>query len=372
MMNTYFWKNKKVFITGHTGFKGSWLCLWLYLLGAKITGYSLKPPTKPSMYELCKIDKLVKSYYADIRDRDRLVQAMIESSPDIVIHMAAQPIVRQSYNNPVETYETNVLGTVNVLEAVRTAVSQGKKIQGVLNVTSDKCYENVEWPWGYRENDRLGGSDPYSNSKACSELITDSYRQSFFKELGVPIATARAGNVIGGGDWAQDRIIPDCIRACLKGEKMKVRYPEAVRPWQHVLEPLHGYLILLEKLTKEGFTFSEAWNFGPNDEDIRTVEWMVTEFFKKWGENVLFEIEKRGSQPKEALVLKLDCSKAKQRLHWRPVWNLSKALDKIVEWTRTYADGKEDLQEVSFKQITEFMKEVKQNEHSPSPSSRSI
>lgn len=372
MIDYEFWKNKKVFMTGHTGFKGSWLSLWLHLLGAKVTGYSLTPSTHPSMYELCKLDEIVHSYIADIRNRDELIQAMIDSSPDVVIHMAAQPIVRESYKNPVETYETNVLGTVNVLEAVRTAANQGIKIQGVLNVTSDKCYENNEWEWGYRENDRLGGRDPYSNSKACAELVTDSYRRSFFKQLGIPVATARAGNVIGGGDWASDRIIPDCIRACLNGEKMNIRYPEAVRPWQHVLEPLHGYLLLLEKLSKEGFSWSGAWNFGPNDEDIRTVKWIVTEFYRKWGESASFKIEQQDNQEKEALVLKLDCSKAKQRLHWRPVWDLSKALDKIVEWIRAYESGKEDLRNFSMKQIKEFMKDVKKDGYSAPSSSGSV
>lgn len=363
-----FWRNKKVFITGHTGFKGSWLCLWLHLMGAKITGFSLGPPTNPNMFQLCKINEIVHSYEGDIRDKDLLIQAMEESAPDIVIHMAAQPIVRDSYKNPVDTFHINVLGTVHLLEAVRALAEAGSPVEAVLNVTTDKCYHNFEWPWGYRENDRLGGFDPYSNSKACSELVTESYRSSFFPpdEYGrhkTAIASARAGNVIGGGDWARDRLIPDCIRSVLKGEKIKIRFPKAVRPWQHVLEPLHGYLILLEKLAKKGPDYGEAWNFGPNDHDIKTVEWIVGRFCEKWGKGAAYEIDNNGHHPVEANYLKLDCAKAKQRLNWRPVWDLDTAIDKIIEWTRAYAGGQVDLREASLRQIKDFMEDVNKNEH---------
>ena len=367
MVDLDFWKNKKVFITGHTGFKGSWLCLWLYLMGAKVTGYSLKPPTNPSLFELCKIDELVSSHFTDIRNKDQLIRSMFDSSPDIVIHMAAQPIVRASYKNPVETFEINMMGTVNVLEAVRIVSKEGMPIQAVLNITTDKCYQNLEWPWGYRENDRLGGHDPYSNSKACSELITDSYRNAVFvpneyKRHGVALASARAGNVIGGGDWAADRLIPDCIRSVLNGDKIKIRFPKAVRPWQYVLEPLHGYLMLLQRLCKEGPEFAEAWNFGPNDEDIRTVHWIVKQYCQKWGRNATYVIEENIKNPIEAHLLKLDCSKAKQRLNWYPVWDLNTAIDKIIEWTSAY-EKKQDLRQISINQIEEYIKDVKKHGH---------
>ncbi|MDQ0216411.1 CDP-glucose 4,6-dehydratase [Oikeobacillus pervagus] len=367
MVDVEFWRNKKVFVTGHTGFKGSWLCLWLHLMGAKVTGYSLKPPTNPSMFDLCRIDELVNSHYADVRNQEKLIHSMLESAPDIVIHMAAQPIVRASYQNPVETFEINVMGTVNVLEAVRIVSDAGVPIQAVLNITTDKCYQNFEWSWGYRENDRLGGFDPYSNSKACSELITDSYRHTFFstkKDHGqkVALASARAGNVIGGGDWASDRLIPDCIRSVLNQNKMKIRFPKAVRPWQHVLEPLHGYLILLQRLANDGDKFAEAWNFGPNDEEVRTVQWVVEEFYKKWGRNATFEIDHHDDKPIEATFLKLDCSKAKQKLNWNPVWSLNTAIDKIVEWTRAFED-KRDLRKMSLNQIRDYIKDVNKYGH---------
>ena len=270
-MNKDFWKGKKVLVTGHTGFKGSWLCLLLSSLGANVAGYSLRPPTSPSLFELCHIDRLVTTRYADIRDLNTLQATILEEKPEIIIHMAAQPLVRASYLNPVETFEINIMGTVNLLEAVRNALHKGIPIKAVINVTTDKCYENKEWLWGYRENDALGGYDPYSNSKACSELVTDAYRKSFFhvenyESHSVVIATVRAGNVIGGGDWAADRLIPDCIRTLLEGEKIKIRNPYAIRPWQHVLDPLSGYLLLAEKLYADGTLYSEGWNFGPDDD----------------------------------------------------------------------------------------------------------
>jgi CDP-glucose 4,6-dehydratase len=363
MVNANFWRNKKVFITGHTGFKGSWLCLWLHSMGAKVTGYSLKPPTNPNLYELCSLVEMIPSYEADIRDKETLTQAILVTSPDIVIHMAAQPIVRTSYKNPVETFETNIMGTVHVLEAARAAATEGRPIQAVLNVTTDKCYQNHEWPWGYREIDRLGGHDPYSTSKACSELITDSYRNAYFTPEKydihrVAIASARAGNVIGGGDWAADRLIPDCIRSIFKGEKIKIRFPKSRRPWQHVLEPLHGYLMLLEKLFEEGPEFAEAWNFGPNDNDIRPVEWVVQQLCEKWGEQSAYEIERDNQlNPAEACLLKLDCSKAKQRLGWFPVWDLNTAINKIVEWNRAI-EQKHDPMEICMSQIKDYIEGV--------------
>lgn len=353
-INQNFWKGKKVFITGHTGFKGSWLCLWLNYLGADVTGYALNPPTHPSLFELAGVDRLVKNVVADVRDRESLTSAMIKTRPEIVIHMAAQPLVRESYKNPVETYEINVMGTINLFEAVKSC----NGVKAVINVTTDKCYENKEWVWGYREDEPMGGYDPYSNSKACSELVTSSYRNSFFNPRdysthGVAIASARAGNVIGGGDWAADRLIPDCVRSLIEGKKIRIRSPHAIRPWQHVLEPLNGYLMLAERLYEDGPKFSEGWNFGPNDDDAKPVEWIVKTLCIKWGNNSGYEIDK-GEHPHEANYLKLDCSKAKSRLGWYPRWNLEKAIDKIVEWTQGYLNQK-DLKAICVAQIKEFM-----------------
>ncbi|HAR41205.1 MAG: CDP-glucose 4,6-dehydratase [Nitrospirae bacterium GWC2_57_13] len=353
MIDRKFWQNKRVFITGHTGFKGSWLCLWMHSLGARVTGYALKPPTGPSLFDLCKIDRLVHSTIADVRDGESLIEAMRTANPDIAIHMAAQPLVRDSYKIPVETYAVNVMGTVNFFEAVRNC----ERVKAVINVTTDKCYENKEWLWGYRENEPLGGYDPYSSSKACSELVTSAYRSSYFNPTeysrhGIGVASARAGNVIGGGDWATDRLIPDCVRAVLKGEKIVIRNPQAVRPWQHVLEPLSGYLLLAQKLYEDGAHFSEAWNFGPDDADAKPVEWLVDAFCKKWGKDAVYEIVK-GEHPHEANYLKLDCSKAKTKLGWRPRSDLEKAVESIIEWTKAYKDGKK-TSEIVFQQIKEF------------------
>ncbi len=356
MTDRNFWYNKRVFITGHTGFKGSWLCLWLHSLGAEVTGYALKPPTDPSLFELCNIDKLVQSTIADVKDGESLTKAMLAARPDIVIHMAAQPLVRDSYKIPVETYAINVMGTVNLLEAVRKC----KTVKAVINVTTDKCYENKEWVWGYRENEPLGGYDPYSNSKACSELVTSAYRNSYFNPKdfathGVAVASARAGNVIGGGDWATDRLIPDCLRALLKGENVIIRNPQAIRPWQHVLEPLSGYLKLAQKLCKDGAHFSGAWNFGPNDSDAKPVEWLVKTLCTKWGGGASYAIDK-GMHPHEANYLKLDCSKAKRELEWQPLWDLDKAIDSIIEWTVAYKE-KKDVGAVCLKQIEAYSNE---------------
>ncbi len=352
-INTKFWKRKKVFITGHTGFKGSWLCLWLNHLGAEVGGYALDPPTDPSLFGLCRIEKLTRTTIADVRDGAMLTRTMQAAEPDIVIHMAAQPLVRDSYKIPVETFSINVMGTVNLFEAVR----QCKSVKAVVNVTTDKCYENKEWIWGYRENEPMGGYDPYSSSKACSELVTSAYRSSYFHEKdyaahGKAVASARAGNVIGGGDWASDRLVPDIIRAILEKEKVVIRNPMAVRPWQHVLEPLSGYLILAQKLFEDGPHYADAWNFGPDDSDAKPVLWLVDRLCERWGDGALYSLDK-GAHPHEAHYLKLDCSKAKAGLGWRPLWNLDKAIDSIVTWTRAYK-AKEDVAAVCLKQIEEY------------------
>lgn len=343
-----FYQGKRVFITGHTGFKGSWLCLWLHSMGAKVTGYALSPPTKPSLYELCWVDELISSIIADVRDFDTLSRAMVEAKPEIVIHMAAQPLVRDSYKNPVETYSINVMGTVHLLEAVRACQS----VKAVINVTTDKVYENRERGWGYRENEPLGGYDPYSSSKACSELVTAAYRSSFFFNPSTAIASARAGNVIGGGDWGKDRLIPDCIRAFLTGEPVHLRNPNAIRPWQHVLEPLSGYLLLAQRLLEDGARFADAWNFGPEDQDARDVEWVVARLCDKWGSGAEYTID-TGEYPHEATYLKLDCSKASVYLNWRSRWNLDTTIDATVRWTKAYQDGL-DLRQICLKQIEEY------------------
>jgi CDP-glucose 4,6-dehydratase len=353
-MEPTFWKGKKVFLSGHTGFKGSWLCLWLTSLGAEVYGYALEPPTDPSLFRLCKIDSLAHSTIADIRDGDTLRKTVLESKADIAIHMAAQPLVRDSYKIPAETYAINVMGTVNLLEAVR----RSSTIKAVINVTTDKCYENREWVWGYRENEPLGGFDPYSNSKACSELVTSAYRSSYFNPEdyaahGMGVASARAGNVIGGGDWATDRLVPDCIRAILKGEKVVIRNPNAIRPWQHVLEPLSGYLTLAQKLYEKGPRYAEAWNFGPGDSDARSVEWLVRNLCSKWGSNASCILD-QGIHPHEAHYLKLDCSKARLELGWIPKWNLEKAIDSVIEWTKAFQERK-DMREICFRQIKEYV-----------------
>ncbi|HOS40464.1 MAG TPA: CDP-glucose 4,6-dehydratase [Spirochaetota bacterium] len=353
-MDKDFWRDKKVFVTGHTGFKGSWLCLWLASMGARVTGYALAPPTNPSMFVLCGVDeKIERSVVADLRDRESLAEALGASGADIVFHLAAQPLVRESYKDPVGTYDVNVMGTVNLLEAVR--LSRG--VRAVVLITTDKCYENHEWVWGYRENEPLGGYDPYSNSKACCELVASSYRDSFFnaKEYArhrVALATVRAGNVIGGGDWADDRLVPDCVRSFLRGETVVLRYPRAIRPWQHVIEPLAGYLEIAQRLHHDGSLFAEAWNFGPNDDDAKPVEWIVKRMCASWGDGATYAID-TGAHPHEASYLKLDCSKAKTRLGWRPRWSIGRAIDAVIEWTREYQRGG-DLSRFTISQIEEY------------------
>lgn len=350
-----FWQGKRVLVTGHTGFKGAWLSLWLTQLGAKVTGYALQPPTNPSLFELCCLNQDMVSHIGDVRDYGKLLTVMQTAMPDIILHLAAQPLVRESYANPVETYATNVMGTIHLLEAVR----QVKSVRAVVNVTTDKCYENKEWVWGYRENEPMGGYDPYSNSKACSELVTSAFRDSFFnpqnyEQHGVAVATARAGNVIGGGDWAADRLIPDFIRAIEANDKIRIRNPKATRPWQHVLEPLSGYLVLAERLYTDGASFAEGWNFGPEDSDAKPVEWIVKELCQLWGEGAVYEFDS-GVHPHEANYLKLDCSKAKMRLNWHPKWNLQEALARVVAWDKAYLEQK-DMKTVCLRQISEYMK----------------
>jgi CDP-glucose 4,6-dehydratase len=356
-----FWNGKKVFITGHTGFKGSWLCIWLSSLGAQVTGYALDPPTSPSLFELARVGELADSRIADVRDGECLALIMSEVQPEIVIHMAAQPLVRDSYKIPIVTYATNVMGTVHLLEAVRGCPS----VRAVVNVTTDKCYENREWVWGYRENEPMGGFDPYSNSKGCSELVTAAYRQSFFNKPLNPqtsnppsIATARAGNVIGGGDWATDRLIPDCISALLTGKAVRIRNPHSIRPWQHVLEPLSGYLILAQKLYESGAGYAEGWNFGPSENDAKPVEWIVDRMCQLWGNGACYEID-AGDHPHEAHYLKLDCSKAHTRLGWRPRWDLSQALTGILEWVKVYTSGG-DVRKCCLNQIESYATLIKE------------
>jgi CDP-glucose 4,6-dehydratase len=353
-MDSGFWRGKRVFITGHTGFKGGWLSLWLQSMGAEVSGYALSPPTNPSLFEKASVARgMVASYLADIRNLDNLKAALLAIRPEVVFHLAAQPLVHHSYADPVETYATNVMGTVHLLEAIRSTTS----IRAVVNITTDKCYENREWVWGYRENDPLGGHDPYSSSKGCAELVTSAYRNSFFNvkdhsRHGVALATARAGNVIGGGDWAMDRLVPDMIRAFSNGEAVVIRSPQAIRPWQHVLEPLWGYLTLAEKLWELGPAFAESWNFGPNDEDAKPVQWIVQRLVEQWGDGATWRLDER-PQPHEATYLKLDCSKARARLGWRPRWELGLALDRIVAWYRACARG-EDMRAMTLAQIAEF------------------
>lgn len=352
-VNSQFWNGKSVLVTGHTGFQGSWLSLWLQTMGAKVTGFALAPPTQPSLFEIAQVDKGMSSLTGDVRNLSPLRAVCADHMPEIVIHMAAQALVRHSYSDPVETYSTNVMGTVNLLEAVRHTHG----VKAVVNVTSDKCYENREWVWGYRENEPMGGYDPYSNSKGCAELVTAAYRNSFFPtetyaEHGVALASARAGNVIGGGDWAADRLIPDIMRAIARGEPVRIRNPHAIRPWQHVLEPLSGYLTLAQNLYEGNTDNTEGWNFGPADEDTRSVGWIVDKLTAAWGESASW-VRESGDHPHEAHYLKLDCSKARNRLGWRPRWNLEKALDAIIEWHRGLGEGR-DMRELTLRQIQNY------------------
>jgi CDP-glucose 4,6-dehydratase len=338
-MNSDFWHGKRVLLTGHTGFKGSWLSLWLQSMGAQVTGYALAPPTNPSLFDMADVGKGMTSVIGDIRDLANLQSVFAEHQPEIVIHMAAQPLVRYSYQNPVETYATNVMGTVHLLEAVRNTPG----VKAVVNITTDKCYENREWVWGYRENEPMGGFDPYSNSKGCAELVSAAYRSSYFNannyaQHGVATATVRAGNVIGGGDWAQDRLIPDILAAFEQGRKVDIRNPHAIRPWQHVMEPLRGYLTLAEQLFEHGPSFGEGWNFGPNDEDAKPVGWIVEQMAALWGADAQWQVDS-GEHPHEAHYLKLDISKARSRLDWHPALRLQDALALIIDWSKQHTAG---------------------------------
>lgn len=349
------YKGRRVLITGHTGFKGSWLSLWLRELGATVIGYALKPPTTPSLFEVLGLGSKIISITADIRELKILRDAFEKYQPEIVFHMAAQSLVRYSYREPVETYETNVMGTVNVLEACRYTPS----VRVIVVVTSDKCYENRGCVWGYRENEPMGGYDPYSSSKGCAELVTNAYLKSFFnpdnyKEHKKSLASVRAGNIIGGGDWAEDRLIPDCIKALAENRQIILRYPDAVRPWQHVLEPLFGYLLLAQRLYQDGPTFTGAWNFGPDEKDVKPVRWLVEHITKMWGNETSWTLD-RGTQPHEAHYLKLDCSKAKSKIGWFPQLDLKSALEKTIEWYKAYYTH-EDMLDITINQIKSYEK----------------
>jgi CDP-glucose 4,6-dehydratase len=343
-----FWRGKRVFLTGHTGFKGGWLSLWLQAMGAEVHGYALNPSTEINLFAVAEVVKgMASSRIADIRDADAMRQAMKAACPEIVFHLAAQALVRFSYAHPAETYAVNVMGSVYLLEAVRDTPS----VKAVVNVTTDKCYENREWEWGYRENEPMGGIDPYSSSKGCVELVTAAYRRSFLESAGVALASARAGNVIGGGDWAAERLIPDFLRSMDAGNTLVIRSPQSTRPWQHVLEPLSGYLILAERLYTNGATFAEAWNFGPNDEDARPVRWIV-ERLAEIRKDVNWQCDQT-PQLHEANYLKLDSSKAHNQLNWRPRWRLQTALQKTLEWHEAWRKA-EDMRSVTFAQLTDY------------------
>jgi CDP-glucose 4,6-dehydratase len=349
-MNSAFWRGKRVLVTGHSGFKGGWLALWLQGLGAKVAGYSLPAPTEPSLFEIARIASGMDSVAGDVRDPAALTKAVKAAAPEIIIHMAAQPIVRQSYADPIETYATNVMGTVNVLEAARSIAG----LRAVLIITSDKCYENADDRRFYRENDGLGGSDPYSSSKACAELVTAAYRSSFFngKSGTAAVASARAGNVIGGGDWAADRLIPDAVRAFSNGERLKLRHPQATRPWQHVLDALYGYLLLAERLCANASRHAEPWNFGPPNDSVMTVADVATAVAKKWGNNAAWEKD-GAAGPHEAPYLGVDAGKARAQLGWKPRLEVADAIDWTVDWYRAWRDG-DDMRRFSEVQIEQY------------------
>ena len=351
MIDQEFWKGKRVFITGHTGFKGSWISLWLVSLGAKVKGYALNPPTTPSLFNEARVGEVMESKIGDIGDQSKLYQSMTAFDPDILIHMAAQSLVRCSYTAPIETYEVNVIGTAKVLEVARSCPN----LKAIVNITTDKCYENDERSQGYKEEDPMGGYDPYSSSKGCAELVTSAYRRSFLQEQGIGVASVRAGNVIGGGDWASDRLIPDILRSFEKNKPVVIRNPKATRPWQHVLEPLSGYLILAEKLYKNQDKYAGGWNFGPNEKDVKPVDWILDEMILKWP-NSSWELDKK-SNSHESRFLKLDILKAESKLGWKPVWGLSHTLKKIIYWHKAWLD-KKDMQSVCLAEIEEYMNDT--------------
>ena len=350
-VNPKFWKGKKVFLTGHTGFKGSWLSIWLQNMGAKVKGYSLKPKSKPSLFNLANVEIGMDSQIGDIRDLKNLTLSIKSFKPEIVIHMAAQPLVRFSYDDPVETYTTNVIGTVNLLEAARDC----QDIKSIVVVTTDKCYENKEWEWGYREDEPMGGFDPYSSSKGCAELVVSAYRRSYFSfENNAFLASARAGNVIGGGDWSEDRLIPDILNAFENSVPVVVRNPSSTRPWQHVMEPLSGYLILAERLFLHGNKYAEAWNFGPKDYDCKPVNWVLDEMIKQWPNDASWELEEGIINKHEAGFLKLDCSKASLRLGWEPKFTLKETIKLIIDWHLAYLK-KMDLRDQCLNEINRYL-----------------
>ena len=357
-MNPQFWRDKKVLVTGHTGFKGSWLSLWLQDMGASVCGYSLPPPTQPSLFEIAHVADGMSSEDGDVRDFEKLRTCVAKFQPEIIFHLAAQSLVRYSYAHPIETYTTNVIGTVNLLEAVR----QSPSARAVVNVTSDKCYENRELHRGYHEGDPMGGHDPYSSSKGCAELVTAAYRDSYFGAAScavpaVALASARAGNVIGGGDWAEDRLIPDIIRAISAGQPAAIRNPGAVRPWQHVLEPLAGYLILAERLLDGGSEFAEGWNFGPAQEDAKPVSWIADHLVQCWGGTAQWQRDGL-AHPPEATLLQLDAAKARSRLAWHPQFGLREAISWTVEWYKAYSDH-EDMRGFSMTQISRYLERLR-------------
>jgi CDP-glucose 4,6-dehydratase len=341
-----FWREKRVLVTGHTGFKGSWMSLWLQHMGAHLRGIALSPPTAPALFEIARVSDRMEHRVVDIRDFSAVKREFDDFKPEIIIHMAAQPLVRLSYEQPIATYSTNVMGTVHILEAARQCAS----VKAIVNITTDKCYDNREWVWGYRENEPMGGHDPYSSSKACAELVSSAYRTSFLRDTGIALATARAGNVIGGGDWAADRLVSDTLRALEKNESVLIRNPHAIRPWQHVLEPLSGYLLLAQSLYTQGQSDAEGWNFGPSDEDARPVQWVVDYLCKAWGGSATWGLQ-LGDHPHEANYLKLDISKARQRLNWAPQWSLETALNHVISWHRAWIEGR-DMYEFCLAQIS--------------------
>jgi CDP-glucose 4,6-dehydratase len=350
LIDKNFWKGKRVFLTGHTGFKGSWLSLWLVSLGAQVKGYALNPPTTPSLFNELKIAAMIDSEIGDIRDQKKLHGSMTIFNPDILIHMAAQPLVRFSYEEPLETYEVNVMGTAKVLEVARSC----QNLKAIINVTTDKCYENDGRTEGYQENDPIGGHDPYSSSKGCAELVTSSYRRSFLHNQEIGLASVRAGNVIGGGDWAKDRLIPDILRSFEKEELVLIRNPKATRPWQHVLEPLSGYLILAQKLYND-IEYAESWNFGPDEVDVKTVEWILDQMILKWP-NSAWELDSK-YKPHEADFLTLNTLKAKSKLEWSPVWRLKQSLEKIIFWHQSWLSN-EDMQAICLEEIENYMRDM--------------
>jgi CDP-glucose 4,6-dehydratase len=354
-MNTAFWRGKRVFVTGHTGFKGGWLCFWLRHLGAEVCGYALPPTISQTLFSDLRLSGDIQSLFGDITDRDQLMSALVDFKADIVIHMAAQPLVQKSFHDPHETFNTNVMGAVNLLEAVR----QCETVRSCVIITTDKCYQNDEWVWPYRENDRLGGDDPYSNSKACAELVTHSYYKSFFSngtadKPTCALATARAGNVIGGGDWADDRLIPDLVRALNKNEKLNLRNPKATRPWQFVMEPLRGYLTLAEKLYEAGQDYTGGWNFGPKSGETRSVEWVVDRFFDALNRPKDWHVANNSFFPEKQL-LRLDISKASDRLHWQPVLSVDDGVRYTADWYAAFLDGA-DLYKISLDQLHHYEK----------------